>query len=176
MNIDKLHSDWMERYKDRSRAILGPDTAKAYVVTYCDSQIVDPVTGRDCEYSYVGEMMLPTMSARVCLAAAKFSQSSLINPPAISGLEIGEFTEFTFNLRSLLLASFPRDVQKDKFKGDNVGMYVLVEPTNLGDVKLFVALGGFGVLLMEKCRALLDDSATDEEILVLCEDKYLTYA
>jgi len=177
MNIDKLHADWMERYKSYARFFLGADMSVAHVINCCDKQIVDPVTGMPHDYVYEGKMMLPEKSASACMAMAKFSQSSLMNPPMIKDFDLDEYPKATFNLRSLLLASYPRDVKTDAFKGDNIGIYVLIADDEIDEdeVPLFVSFGGLGVMLMEKCRMLLSETATDEQVVDLCADRYLIF-
>jgi hypothetical protein len=177
MNIDKLHADWMERYKSYARFFLGADTSTAHVINCCDKPIADPITGMPHDYVYEGKMKLPEKSASACLAMAKFSQSSLMNPPSIKGLDLEEYPKATFNLRSLLLASYPRDVKTDMFKGDNIGIYVLIadEEIDEDEVPMFVSFGGLGVMLMEKCRMLLSEASTDDQVVDLCADRYLIF-
>jgi hypothetical protein len=176
MNIDKLHFEWMENYKTLAMEILGPCDAKAHVICCSDSPVQDPITGMEYDYTYDGDLQLPRDSAEVIELMAKFSQSYLSNPPSIKGFDkFKEYPVNTFNLRSLIVAAYPRHIETEIFKGDNIGIFVLAGEEDLDDGAFFVAFGGLGVMLMEKLRQLLGEALTDEEIVELTTDRYLVF-
>jgi hypothetical protein len=165
----------MENYHEWAIDILGPLTSTAHVI-WCSDKQTDPVSGKLYEYEYDGSIVLPSDSARLIMIMAKFCQASLANPPSINGLDLKEYPKETFNLRSLLTAAYPRHPETEVFKGDNVGIYVLVGGNELeAEESFFVAFGGVGVILMKKLRMMLGESRTDEEILALCTDRYLVF-
>jgi len=174
LNVDKLHSEWMDNYKKIAIEVLGPNDTKVRVIHCCDTSVQDPVTGMEYDYVYDGEILLPRDWAQVTFVMAKFSQAWLSNPPTIKGLEmLEEYPVDTYNLRSLLTAAYPRHIDTEIFKGDNVGILVLSLEDDLGNGAFFMALGGLGVILIEELRKLLGEALTDEEVMELCTDRYL---
>jgi hypothetical protein len=181
LNIDKLHAEWMDNYKKLAIEVLGPNDVRVRVIHCCDGTVEDPVTGGEYDYSHDGDILLPRDWAKVTFVMAKFSQAWLSNPPTIKGLEtLKEYPIDTYNLRSLLTAAYPRHIDTEIFKGDNVGILVLsladyAEEATEGGA-FFVALGGLGVILMEELRKLLGETLTDEEVMELCTNRYLLEA
>ena len=177
MNLDKLHTIWMERYKELAYFLLGKEPCNAYVII--ESDFHSDVTGEDYQYVSEGAVKLPTDAAKICNVMAKFAQTSLTNMRVYSeDMPLPDFPMRagldSYNLRSLLWASYPRATNKgmDVFKGDNVGVYIASDEVT-EDAAPFVAFGGVGIILMEQCRMIIDETATDEEMISLCADRYI---
>lgn len=166
----------MENYKRLTLAMLGSATRKAMIVSYLDEPVEDCVSGRTFEMKLDGSLSLPKDAANLCLVMAKFSQANL-TPPSIMGMEdLKEYPKTVFNLRSLITAAYPRYVDTDGFKGDNVGILVLAANAFRNDEEpVFIAFGGLGVMLMDGMRMILGEMMTNEEVVLACSNRYIIF-
>jgi len=176
MNIDRANHEWIESYKLFAMATLGKLDSEASVICSMDWIEENPITGQGYEYVLDGKIMLPTDAGKICLVMAMFSQAWLAEPASIKGMdELAQYPDKTFNLRSLLTAAYPRHVVTEKFKGDNVGIYIPSAFHEKAEENIFMAFGGLGVILMEKLRLMLGEGMTDEEVVEKCTNRYIIF-
>jgi len=175
MNLDQAHSEWLERYKRIACHWLGGrNGVEGSVINSSDELLSDPVIGEEFDYVYDGDLSLPPKSADICKMMALSSTATPMDPPRIKGLYLENFPLHVFNLRSLLLAAYPRDVKTDFFKGDNVGINILADEDSMTEAQWsFASFGGLGIILMEECRMLINEALTDEEVVDACAERYL---
>jgi hypothetical protein len=169
INVEQLHSGWREAYKKEARLLLGGDVMRAAVISPAEEAEVG-----NCEYQCHGIIAIPDCEMMI-YDMAKFCQVTLLPPDGVRDLDLQEFPEATFCLDLLLFASLPANPKTGMFRGNGVGVLVL----NLEDGTIenedhwTAAFGGLGIILMEKCRELLDPLATNEQMLAMTEDKLL---
>lgn len=185
---DQLHALWLDKFKSfaasSSARIYGPGTAKAtiYTIDDVDYEYEDPIYNESEEQillpmSSAGSFELPLPAAETFsyLHAGAFALIDL--PVSIDGVKVRAMPYYTFSLSELMLTAHPRNMYTGIFKGTYAGRGMSYRDGDPIDaVEIIHLLGaGYGIMLVDKVRELMDPFATDQDLLKLTSSMYLSF-
>jgi len=192
---NQAHALWLDEYRVYARTMLkegfGDGVYKAIIL--CPDPTADDLskyksTGLlSIDKSNESEIPEPTFKAKACIempagsvqvfiALARHSHIMIDFPIVVSGYEFKNLPIYSFALASLLQASFPKEAHNGQFKNTTGGMLVgMLGNITSGDVGLHGALAGLGVILMDECRKAISPFATDEDLIELTSQMFLSF-
>jgi hypothetical protein len=147
----------------------------------------DPTADDLSKYKSESEVQEPTFKAKACIkmpagsvqvfiALARHSHIMVDFPIIVNGYAFKNLPIYSFALSSLLQTSFPKEVHSGQFKNTTGGMLVgILGNVKSGDVGLHGALAGLGVILMDECRKAISPFATDEDLIELTSQMFLSF-
>lgn len=182
---NQAHAVWFEEYKAYAKAILkngfGVGDCCAIILSPNEDNIAEIFQEGDMvvsepNYKSNGTIQLPYGSIQIFIALVKHSHFTMDFPVTVNGYDFKKFPEYTFSLSALLSASFPRNLKTGIFKNTNGGLMVgLLEDITSGELGMHGTLSGLGVILMEECRKVISPFATDEDLVELTSEMFLSF-
>jgi len=175
VNKEAWHESWLRNYVGMSRQYLareyGDGETAALIVRLTDGDVRG-----EAIYHVKGEVMMPRGGGFLCALMAPYTLApDLINAPdRIVGSEMNDFPPETFFLEALLEAAYPYKIDGSGFKAH---AELMIEYENLSQMTeegaRHMAFFGYGFLLMNKVRQLIDPLASPERIASRCCESYL---
>lgn len=176
VNVEKWHHVWLEEMSKFSWDYLskkhGPTASNAVILTLePDCAVEDDCS--DCDIVRSRRAFeLPPRAGTLIMHMARFAKSSLSQPYKIEGANFQELPENTFCLKSLLQASFPKDLDTGFFKHYDGSTTIGNAPEGLYRAP-HVAFSGIGIILMQNARMAFDPMLPDEDVIFEADGSFL---
>lgn len=194
-NTEAIHSDWLTSAEQFAWSVGGHPSNAAVIAPISEAKIVIPMEssaqnlidailhGDEVEhYQCIGIIPLPNNSANLIMTMARHTLASPV-PSKVKDLG-HEMEQETFCLGELIFSSFPRDPESNIFKMNMGALFVsgwdedeeedYYKNRDLyKEFALHRRFAGLGVILMNETRNILDELASDEEVVRMATDKEL---
>lgn len=190
-NRDQLHAIWIEQFKrfakETSRHYHGGEEVSGFILKI---QELDELAGdmyppdifEDGDeqsvlpLKSVGEIKLPSAAPQMFSFLAGASTALLDPPLSIDGVRMKKINHNIFALSDLIIAIHPKNLYTDVFKSTYAGRGIEAEGT-LDPMQIIHLLGaGYGVLLLEQTRTIIDPLANNADLLEATSGMYLAFA
>lgn len=168
VNVEQIHANWLDEMVDFSWRFM----AGHHKVGACEAVIVESVPESNNSYRARSVFLLPYGSDRLIFHMARFSRCSLCEPD-LEGFNVQSLPEALFCLQSILLASFPKNVETSFFRAHDGALGAGEMDDESAYRGPHVAFAGIGIMLMNACRQTFSPLAPDSEIVKLADQKFL---
>lgn len=171
LNREHLHNQWLnctENFAiDYFTKKYGEGKEQSFLITSISSQKV-------CiDFKVHKKILLPKGSSAIIMKMARFSQCRFW-PDIVSGMDGEKIPKTTFCLKSLLLASYPRDVENGCFKAHDGAAIIGDEDISLNHAYAkHVAFSGLGIILLRETRTFFDCFLDDNEVVRRANEHFL---
>lgn len=190
---NQAHAVWLEEYRTYARSVLkegfGEGSYDAVILSPDLEADLTNLAQQNVSSQNSEELILPepTYKARACIkmpvgsvqvfiALARHSHIMIDFPIVVNDYEFKHLPIYSFALSPLLQSAFPKEVRNGKFKNTTGGLLVgILGDIKSGDVGLHGALAGLGIILMDECRKVLSPFATDEDLIELTSEMFLSF-
>lgn len=172
VNVEACHARWLAEMREFSWEYLG----KMHGTKNCLAAIIEiPPEAEELVYVAKYVFSLPAGSDLLALQMARFAKCSDDGGELLGVENLAKaLPEATFCLNSLLLAAFPRNTRTGVIKmHDGAAGIGRPEPEHYKERGPHVAFAGVGVIMMEKVRDYLAPLATDDNVTMLANSKYI---
>lgn len=180
VNKEAWHESWLRGFEQVSRQFLareyGKGQSKAFVIRF------DPGEAFKQEkpvYEVIGQFTLPRGGATLCsnFAIHTLAKDIIVAPEVIKG-PLKKFPDETFFLQSLLEACYP---YRSDGRGFKMNAELMIGYENVDEVMgemgpwaaMTTAFFGFGYILMQNVRQVIDPLASAGQIIEKSGEAYL---